>query len=259
MCLCLACGFSGLEPAARFDGLQRQQSGGFGRAAAKQSLVRILAALDGERGDLHAGIALGEEEARQTLALLGRALEIEWVSATQLPALRQTVISARITGYSAAIVALADRTVAWDAAGLPVLVLTNPPDPTAPSGANATPPPEPPARAAATGEPDDPIAPGSWAFRIRAEGGRREWDPALERFGAGELNERFRRRAGRPMTADAWCGWVAVKAIAEAALRARSLAPADVADALRALRFDGHKGQPLYFDARQQLVQPTYE
>jgi hypothetical protein len=61
------------------------------------------------------------------------------------------------------------------------------------------------------------------------------------------------------MTADAWCGWVAVKAIAEAALRARSLAPADVADALRALRFDGHKGQPLYFDARQQLVQPTYE
>ena len=258
MCLCLACGCSGLEPAARFDALQRQRSGGFGRAAAKQSLVRILAALDGERGDLRAGIALGEEEARQTLALLGRALEIEWVSATQLPALRQTVSSARITGYTAAIVALADRTVAWNAAGLPVLVLTNPPDPTAPSGANATPPAHPPARAAATGA-DDPIAPGRWAFRIRTEGGRREWDPALERFGAGELNERFRRRAGRPMTADAWCGWVAVKAIAEAALHARSLAPADVADALRALRFDGHKGQPLYFDARQQLVQPTYE
>ena len=64
---------------------------------------------------------------------------------------------------------------------------------------------------------------------------------------------------GHPMTADAWCGWVAVKAIVEAALRAQSLAPADVADALRVLRFDGHKGQPLYFDEAQRLVQPTYE
>ena len=34
------------------------------------------------------------------------------------------------------------------------------------------------------------------------------------------------RGVWRPMTADAWCGWVAVTAIAEAALNARSLAPA---------------------------------
>jgi hypothetical protein len=50
-----------------------------------------------------------------------------------------------------------------------------------------------------------------------------------------------------------------VKAIAEAALHAESIAPADVADALRVLRFDGHKGEPLYFDDEQRLVQPLYD
>jgi hypothetical protein len=231
------------------------------RASSRQALVRILAAVDGDRADLRAGTALGEEEARQTLALLGRALEIEWVSAAQLPDLRQTVMSARITGYTAAIVALddPDRLEHWDRAGLPVLVLTNPPEGATASDADATASSDRPARAAASGESHDPIARGRWTFRVRAEGARREWDPTLERFGAGELNERFRRHAGRPMTADAWCGWVAVKAIAEAALHARSLEPADVADALRALRFDGHKGEPLSFDERQRLVQPTYE
>ena len=68
------------------------------------------------------------------------------------------------------------------------------------------------------------------------------------------------RRVGRPMTPDAWCGWVAVTAIAEAALNARSLAPGPTSPMLlRALRFGGYKSQPLYFDARQQLVQPTHE
>jgi hypothetical protein len=67
------------------------------------------------------------------------------------------------------------------------------------------------------------------------------------------------RRVGRPMTPDAWCGWVAVTAIAEAALNAHSLAPGRRRRCWRALRFGGYKSQPLYFDARQQLVQPTHE
>ena len=33
----------------------------------------------------------------------------------------------------------------------------------------------------------------------------------------------------------------------------------DVADALRVLRFDGHKGQALYLDDAQRLVQPVYD
>ena len=48
-----------------------------------------------------------------------------------------------------------------------------------------------------------------------------EWHASLERYGAGELNERYARRFGRRMSSTAWCGWAATKAVVEAALRAR--------------------------------------
>ena len=83
-----------------------------------------------------------------------------------------------------------------------------------------------------------------------------EWHPSLERFGASELNERFRRATGSEMTAPGWLGWVAVKASVEAALR--SEAPLDC-EALARARFDGHKGRPLTFDpSTRELVQPVY-
>lgn len=82
------------------------------------------------------------------------------------------------------------------------------------------------------------------------------WHPTLFRYGASELNERFSRKYGVPMSDEAWKGWVAVKAIVESALRAQHDEPCD---ALAALRFDGHKGRPLYFDpVTRTLVQPLY-
>jgi hypothetical protein len=257
--------------------------------------IRILAAIEGAREDVRAGIEFGAREARQTLGLLGKTLDLVLATAEQLPNLREMLASARVVGYTAAIVALDEPPplTAWNSAGLPVLALTPipagetpashesqalagglsaPPSTTAAPGTDAAPTNPvgagvPPSQADATAHPPPPnrdtvasnAVPGQWLFGVRAEGGRREWQPDLERFGAGELNERFRRQAGRPMTADAWCGWVAIKAIAEASLHARSTAPADVADALRVLRFDGHKGEPLYFDDRLRLVQPVYD
>lgn len=87
------------------------------------------------------------------------------------------------------------------------------------------------------------------------------WHPDLERFGAGQLNQRFESRFGRPMSGDAWATWMALKIGVEAFLRARS----GDANVLRtfltseAARFDGHKGSALSFRPwDRQLRQPLY-
>ncbi len=83
-----------------------------------------------------------------------------------------------------------------------------------------------------------------------------DWHPDLDRFGADALNLRFHRRFRRPMDADAWRGWVAVKIAAELALRSSGPNPASK---IESLRFDGHKGMPLRFDPPDHhLVQPVY-
>ena len=86
------------------------------------------------------------------------------------------------------------------------------------------------------------------------------WRSSLTRYGAAQLNERFTGRFHRPMTSGAWAGWMAVKVLAEAALRARSADGAAIAAHLRLpqTRFDGHKGVPLVFGPDHQLVQPLY-
>ena len=87
------------------------------------------------------------------------------------------------------------------------------------------------------------------------------WDSSLERFGADTLNRRFEARFRRPMTDDAWAGWVGVKIIWESALRARTAAGGGILDVLRrdATHFDGHKGVPLGFRTwDRQLRQPLY-
>jgi hypothetical protein len=81
------------------------------------------------------------------------------------------------------------------------------------------------------------------------------WHPSLFKFGASELNTRFERFAHRPMTSGAWLGWSAVKAVTEAWLRDGSA----LCRALSELAFDGHKGEPLSFDASTgALRQPLY-
>ena len=77
------------------------------------------------------------------------------------------------------------------------------------------------------------------------------WDASLVRYGAQQLNDRYRARFGEPMSSDAWLGWFAVKLLWESAARARDATP----DALRRYvtdstrRFDGHKGVGLFFGA----------
>lgn len=90
--------------------------------------------------------------------------------------------------------------------------------------------------------------------------GRAEWHPALERYGAGQLSDRYRAAVAVPLTAAAWLGWFAFKVLAESALRARSTAPASLRSYLEdpATHFDGHKGTPLRFDAGRRLQQPLY-
>lgn len=87
------------------------------------------------------------------------------------------------------------------------------------------------------------------------------WDASLVRFGADSLNQRFRAGFGRPMTAEAWTAWFAVKVLWESSLRAKSSSGVAIRDYLQrdATQFDGHKGWPLSFRAwDHQLRQPLY-
>ena len=84
--------------------------------------------------------------------------------------------------------------------------------------------------------------------RWDGEGEVVDWHHSLTRFGAEQLNSRFEARFGAPMDSLAWASWLAVKIAAETALRATPL---------ERLRFDGHKGVPLWFE-NQRLRQPLY-
>jgi hypothetical protein len=85
-----------------------------------------------------------------------------------------------------------------------------------------------------------------------------DWDGSLVRYGAAQLNERYRRRFGHPMDEGAWTAWLALKVALETAIRAGTDAPERVAARLRAATFDGHKGAVLRFDPSGVLVQPVY-
>jgi hypothetical protein len=108
------------------------------------------------------------------------------------------------------------------------------------------------------GEPAGPVHPRVFHIASSNRGARHvDWHPDLERFGAEQLNERFRRRFGIPMDEPAWRGWMAVKIAAELVLRAP--AGSDPATALATMSFDGHKGESLSFDPKDHhLRQPTY-
>jgi hypothetical protein len=83
-----------------------------------------------------------------------------------------------------------------------------------------------------------------------------EWHPALVKYGAAQLNERFTRATTGRMDAEAWLGWIAVKALGEAMLRTTN---DDLCGTLRRQALDGHKGEPLRFDeASGRLRQPLY-
>lgn len=85
------------------------------------------------------------------------------------------------------------------------------------------------------------------------------WTSSLEQWGAVQLQERFRALAGRKMTGRDFAGWVAVRAIGEAATRTGATGAADLLRAMLSpdFRLDGFKGQPLSFRAwNGQLREP---
>lgn len=83
------------------------------------------------------------------------------------------------------------------------------------------------------------------------------WDATLEKYGAAQLNDRFRAFAGQPMDGAAWAGWIAVKIAWESVLRS----PGSWIESLvrERTQFDGHKGAPISFRPwDHQLRQPLY-
>jgi hypothetical protein len=83
-----------------------------------------------------------------------------------------------------------------------------------------------------------------------------DWHAGLMKFGAEELNVRFRRRFGQPMDERSWHGWIAVKCAVELALRYPAGNPREQ---IASLSLDGHKGMLLNFDPRDRhLIQPVY-
>jgi hypothetical protein len=83
------------------------------------------------------------------------------------------------------------------------------------------------------------------------------WDASLAKFGASDLNARFERRYGSKLTEAAYLGWVSIKALVEAELARQP--EEEFCKAVARVRFDGHKGRPLFFDpATRTLSQPLY-
>lgn len=85
------------------------------------------------------------------------------------------------------------------------------------------------------------------------------WHESLVRYGAAQLNDRYRAATGTGMSGDAWLGWFAMKVIAETAVRTGTTDARRLQQALHGQHFDGHKGVPLHFDAAGRLVHPSYE
>jgi len=204
---------------------------------------RLVVAIDPQMTAADAvrdGVTMGLEEAERAAALLGRALEVSWEDwpPASLPS--------RTDGLVIAAPEHALQRLAGQPLAAPVIAVT------ARWTARSSPP-----RQWFVVEHRGADAPGTapaGCDELRHDA----WDGSLQRYGAGQLNERFERRYGRPMSGAAWAGWVAVKALTEAVLRATATAPEPVADALRALRLDGHKGRALHFDESQRLVHPYY-
>jgi ABC transporter substrate binding protein (PQQ-dependent alcohol dehydrogenase system) len=75
------------------------------------------------------------------------------------------------------------------------------------------------------------------------------WDASNEQWGAMQIQDRFRRRFSRPMTAVDYAAWLAVRAVGEAALRTKSADPKVISDYLRGPDFalSGYKGRSQSF------------
>ena len=86
-----------------------------------------------------------------------------------------------------------------------------------------------------------------------------DWDAIADRFGAPQVNNRFAKFAGRPMTSLDWAAWVGVRAVVEAVARKGAVTAADVVARLEdgSVQLDVTKGVAASFRAwDHQLRQP---
>ncbi len=224
------------------------------RAPLRVGLFHSAADGNWERGALSEGIAFGLEEMSHTAELLGRSIDVVALGRPSDPSrLRDAARAGRIAVMIGGQDPEDCRMLADLSATTGVVWM------------NAACALAPPAACAPTifhvGASD---AMKADARRLAGAGGDAAvlmWHDSLERYGAAQLSERFRRRFGRPMSDAAWAGWTAVKAAWEASARARDSTPAALAAALSAPTFaiDAHKGRPLGFRTRDQhLRQPLY-
>jgi putative membrane protein len=184
--------------------------------SASQAPITIVTEDPGTLGDYGLGIQLGASEAARTATLLGHEFRIVHSGAARARISRNAPHNANV----------------------PVIAMTG-------TSSNSC--------VFVTASPSARQAAGAYAEEQRFTSySVADWHHAFTRYGAAQLNERFERAFGKPMTDEAWHGWVAVKAISEAALRGN-----DICAELGRLRFDGHKGRALRFDRQSRyLIHP---
>jgi ABC transporter substrate binding protein (PQQ-dependent alcohol dehydrogenase system) len=86
------------------------------------------------------------------------------------------------------------------------------------------------------------------------------WSPVFDEYGATQLQNRFQREAHRPMGGADYAGWLATRAIGEAATRSGQADPQAIGAFIRGKDFElaGYKGAPMSFRAWDgQLRQPV--
>ena len=85
------------------------------------------------------------------------------------------------------------------------------------------------------------------------------WNRVQEQWGGTQMQRRFEKTAGRPMTERDYGSWIAMRAIGEAVTRAQTIDPAVLHEYLLSEKFEvaGFKGQGLSFRRwDQQMRQP---
>lgn len=86
------------------------------------------------------------------------------------------------------------------------------------------------------------------------------WSPVFDEYASTQLQNRFQREAHRPMTAQDYAGWLALRAVGEAATRSGKTDPLAIGAFMRGSNFElaGYKGAPLSFRPWDgQLRQPV--
>ena len=221
-----------------------------GEAQAASLGLVFVAPFDGEVNESAAqGVQLGVEEAARTGALMGRRVELRTTYAPSDALVKAWRPAALIGGFSAR--RLREGVALAETAGIPFLNVAVSHDSLRGEGCHPllfhVAASEAMLADARRGSPTDTVA--------------ALWHPSLERFGAAQLNDRFRARFRAGMDGAAWAGWMAVRMLWEASLRARSTEPAAILAYLgrESTQFDGQKGWPLSFRAwDHQLRQPLY-